>query len=72
MKKSSNLTNKELRVRIKEAQVFIDEHGGLSQTAKLLNLKPSSVWSWKQGGIPEVRRDSLKLNFPDSKAWKLS
>ena len=44
---------------------IIDALGGVSKTALICNIKPSSVFEWKSRGIPQARMMFLKLFRPD-------
>jgi hypothetical protein len=45
---------------------IIDELGGTSAVAKMFEppISPASVSDWRKCGIPNARRQTLKLMFP--------
>lgn len=51
------------------ARDVITELGGVTKTAKIVELRSSSVCGWKTYGLPQSRYQFLKLKFPDLKAW---
>lgn len=52
------------------ADSVISELGGLTATAKICKVKPSSVAYWAKHGLPSAREMYLRLKFADLKAWK--
>lgn len=44
---------------------IIDELGGTTAVAHLFNLQPPSVTEWRHNGIPDARKQTLALMFPD-------
>lgn len=44
---------------------IIDALGGTTAVAKLLELEPPSVSGWKIHGIPQARKQTLALMYPD-------
>jgi hypothetical protein len=48
-----------------EAGKVIDALGGTAAVARLCKIKPPSVSDWKKDGIPDARRQFLKLLRPD-------
>ncbi|MDP2346738.1 MAG: hypothetical protein Q8N34_03320 [Gammaproteobacteria bacterium] len=44
---------------------IIDSLGGPSALASLFKIKSPSVSEWKQTGIPDARRQTLALLYPD-------
>ena len=49
---------------------LIDQLGGTSKVARLMDITPQSVHGWRLGGIPQARLQTLKalaLVFPHIK-----
>ena len=44
---------------------LIDALGGTGTLARLLKVEPPSVSEWRKNGIPEARRQTLALLYPD-------
>jgi len=44
---------------------IIDKLGGTGKVAAILGIKPPSVSEWRVQGIPQPRRQTLALLFPD-------
>jgi hypothetical protein len=44
---------------------IIDRLGGISEVARLCEIKPPSVHEWKERGIPKARLMFLKLARPE-------
>lgn len=47
----------------------ISELGGLTATARICKVKPSSVAYWVKHGLPSAREMYLRLKYPKLKAW---
>lgn len=54
----------------KLASLIIDELGGPTKVAKLLNITPQAISRWKTYGIPKLNLRFLRLAFPNLKAWR--
>jgi len=44
---------------------IVDLLGGPSEVAKLCRIRPQAVSQWKRYGIPDARKDFLRLLRPD-------
>lgn len=44
---------------------IIDNLGGTNVVATLLKIKPPSVSEWRVSGIPDARKQTLALMFPE-------
>ncbi len=44
---------------------IIDALGGTGKVATLFDIEPPSVSEWRKNGIPQARRQTLALMFPD-------
>lgn len=53
-----------------ESQI-IDSLGGTNAVARICKVKPGSVSCWRKYGIPDARKQTLALIFPDKvpKSW---
>ena len=51
------------------AELLINELGGTSKVAKIVDTAAASVDDWKHRGIPGWRLEYFKVAFPDLRAW---
>lgn len=51
------------------AELLINELGGVSKVAKIVDTAAASVDDWKHRGIPGWRLEYFKVAFPDLRAW---
>lgn len=51
------------------ATKVIDELGGTSQVARLMQISKASVSAWRKNGIPQAREMYFRVAYPKLEAW---